>query len=233
MKKICVGVLDSGIGGLSVIKELLKYPLGVRFLYLGDNKNAPYGNKSKRELFNLTKSNIDYLKSNGAESFIFACNTLSVTFLKGANGNVFNEKIFGVFPPVDAETKNALLLCTEKTAAFYKDEKNLTVFALKNLAYDIENNAFNLCKVDIKKHLKGLNGSFSSVILGCTHYFFVKNKIIDHLKPQKIYGGEKITAKNFYECYKDKCFPCENEVVFIGENAKLNRDFYEKVVKQL
>lgn len=236
MKKIYVGVLDSGVGGLSLLKELLKYPLGITYLYLGDNDNAPYGNLTKEKLIDLTTDNIEHLKNMGADSIIFACNTLSATLLKGDKDLFLGEKIFGVFPPINKkaiEKEKTLLLCTVKTAEKYIGEKNLTVYPLKNLAADIERNLFSLDKIDIKNHIKNVKPVYDTVILGCTHYFFVKNKIFNHLKPKNIYGGEKDTVKEICKYYKNKQNPYENEVLFVGKNAKINRDFFEKVVKNI
>ena len=77
-----IAVLDSGIGGISVLNELLKLMPNQNFIYFGDNKNAPYGSKNLKTLLELTKSNLDYLTSSfNLKGLVLGCNTLSVNFL--------------------------------------------------------------------------------------------------------------------------------------------------------
>ena len=81
MKQGYIAVIDSGIGGISLLSDLIKNFPNEKFLYLGDNNNAPYGEKSKHELIALTMKNIDYVKSFGIKAIVFACNTISVNIL--------------------------------------------------------------------------------------------------------------------------------------------------------
>ena len=74
-----IAILDSGIGGISVLLELIKLLPNERYLYFGDNHNAPYGNKSLSQLLRITEKNIDYIKQYKIKALIFACNTLFKT----------------------------------------------------------------------------------------------------------------------------------------------------------
>ena len=76
-----IAVLDSGVGGLSVLSVLEKKFPNERFLYFGDNGNAPYGNRSKQNLLSITLKNIDYIKSYDVKAIVVACNTLSVNII--------------------------------------------------------------------------------------------------------------------------------------------------------
>ena len=91
-----VGLCDSGLGGLTVLKELRKkYPKN-DYIYIGDNKNIPYGNKSLDELINLGQNLIDFLEKKNVDLIIIACGTLSsnvIPFLKT------NTKIIDVVRP--------------------------------------------------------------------------------------------------------------------------------------
>ena len=72
-----VGLFDSGIGGLTVLKVLMdKYPSN-DYIYYGDTKNVPYGDKSKEELLDLARSNINFLISKNVDMIIVACGTVS------------------------------------------------------------------------------------------------------------------------------------------------------------
>ena len=94
-----IGLFDSGIGGLTVLKTLInKYPNN-EYFYYGDTLNVPYGNKSKDELCILAKKNIDFLISKWVELIIIACGTLSsncLDYLKNESYIFFiNEYIKG------------------------------------------------------------------------------------------------------------------------------------------
>lgn len=270
MKKRFIAVIDSGIGGLSLLKELVKAMPNEQFLYYGDNRNAPYGNKTKRELLSLVIDVILSVKRYNVKAIVFGCNTISLTILDEVS-KIFNDiKFFGVFPPVESHilsNKSVLLLCTENSARHYKQSQNLTILPLSNLAKDIENNAINLDNIDIKKHVERaiisnsfiLNeeltteqsflttkklqtlfdhpkGAFEVVVLGCTHYFFVKNKIFNHFQPQEIFGGEKLTSKmvkEFLVNSKSLEKHLQNTILFIGENAKNNKFIYENILGNL
>ena len=76
-----VGLCDSGLGGLTVLKELkTKYPNN-DYIYIGDNKNVPYGNKNKQELIQLGQNLINFLEKKNADLIIIACGTLSSNIL--------------------------------------------------------------------------------------------------------------------------------------------------------
>ncbi len=233
-----IALLDSGIGGISMLLELIKVLPNEKYLYFGDNFNAPYGNKTIRELRRLTLKNIDFIKRYNIKILVIACNTLSVNLLSDIR-DYSGLPTFGVFPPVETALKlgnKNLLIATKRTADNFKGIEGLTTLGLKNLAEDIEKNAFNLECLSLSElnDLSLVNGAqkisyYNTVILGCTHYFFVKNKIIDHFRPQKILFGEYFTAKsvkNFLLTSKSLVNYKRNKVLFVGDNAKFNQEFF-------
>ena len=70
-----IAVVDSGVGGISVLRELLRIMPNENYIYYGDSKNAPYGQKSKSEVLEITKNNLKYLKGLGIKALVIACNT--------------------------------------------------------------------------------------------------------------------------------------------------------------
>ena len=78
-----IGVFDSGLGGLTVLKELQKILPNEKFIYIGDTAHVPYGNKSKESIYNFSKKIIDYLNTNNIKLIVAACNTVSSTILSG------------------------------------------------------------------------------------------------------------------------------------------------------
>ncbi len=244
MEKSYVAVIDSGIGGVSVLKELIRLMPNERYIYLGDNKNAPYGNRTENDLFSLSMANIDLLKKYNLKAIVLGCNTLSVC-LRDKIESYSGVKTFGVYPPIERAVisgEETLLLSTVRTAkTLSKNTLGINAVGLVNLAREIELNAFRLNNVNFAKCLLNSDnvqygcvnlkkGHYKSVILGCTHYNFIKNKIFDHLKPQKIISGEFYTAKSvksFLEQSKSLEKICRFELLFLGEFAKTNQKFYE------
>ncbi len=235
MKNLKIGVLDSGVGGLSVLKAFNEAFDDVDFIYFGDSENAPYGNKSKKELSSLTVNNIYKLILNGANCIVLGCNTLSLTVLNELK-NVFDLPIFGVFPPVESLLVNGdsvLLLSTVRTSECYFNHKNLKKLALKDLALDIELNALDLEKLNLYYHFKNEKANEKSVILGCTHYSLAKNIICDHLKPRKFVDGIDNTVDYVNKILKIAKSPVKqkrNSIKFIGKNAEFNEMIWKKVV---
>ena len=234
-----IGVFDSGIGGISLLTKLLKLLPNESFIYFGDNKNSPYGNKSKRELLSLAISGVEQLKGYGLKGLVLACNTLSTNVISELS-SYLSIPIFGVFPPIEQCVINGdktLVLCTLKTRECLRKVKGVDVVGMLNLARDIEDNAFDLSKVDFRSNLYehsigdfiDKKGAYDRVILGCTHYEFIKNEILDHFRPQKIISGNDFTAKlvaKYFASTKSLVNNKRNRILFIGENAQFNSDFF-------
>jgi glutamate racemase len=98
MIKEYIGVIDSGVGGLSVLKELVISMPNENYVYFGDNENAPYGEKSDRRLLELLFNDICMFNDFNLKALVVGCNTLSVSVLEYLR-KCFNFEIFGVYPP--------------------------------------------------------------------------------------------------------------------------------------
>lgn len=233
-----IAVLDSGIGGLSVLKELVKSLPEYNYIYLGDNANAPYGNKTVRELKELTAKNIDVLLKFNVKVIVVACNTLSINLLPFI-AEYSGLKVFGIFPPVErymVKGEKVLLLSTVLTAKKFSPSQNLHVLGLKSLVRDLEYNMFNAREINLNFNLSNSVGYYINkkfyydrIILGCTHYEFIKNEIYDHFCPRKISSGINFTVnnvKNFITHNKSLVNHNKNKVLFVGESAKANEGFW-------
>src|SRR3989344_6844567 len=115
MAKGKIGVFDSGFGGLSILKEIVKKLPRYDYVYLGDTARTPYGNRSQREIFKFTKKGIDFFFAQGAELVILACNSASSGALRKIQqeyltGKRAGKKVLGVIVPAVEEavlrTKN-------------------------------------------------------------------------------------------------------------------------------
>ncbi len=240
MNKQYIAVIDSGVGGISVLNKLVKNFPNQRFLYYGDNDNAPYGNRSRQDLLSLAIHNIDIIKQFPVKAIVLACNTLSVNLINEIS-EYSNLKTFGVFPPVEhcqANGEKTILLATQRTCDNYKDNELVTTVGFYDLAKQIDKKIFNVntvnflsCEYISSLDLKNVKkGEFFNLIIGCTHYNFIKNQIINHFRPQKVFDGTECLLLNLSKYIKsgkrlDNYL--QNQVLFIGKNAKFN----EKVFK--
>ena len=101
-----VGVFDSGIGGLTVLKKIYKHYPNNEYIYFGDTLNLPYGNKTKEELNNLSSLEIEFLLSKKVDMIIIACGTVSsncIDYLK----NKYNIPIYDIISPTISYLNNS------------------------------------------------------------------------------------------------------------------------------
>ncbi len=236
-----VAVLDSGIGGLSVLRALDKNTSSLRIFYLGDNLKSPYGNRTLYDLWSITLENLVFLKQFDIDVLVLGCNTLSVNLLNEIQ-DFMGVKTFGVFPPVErAELLGgeSLLIATVSTARKFRKTDIIVPLGLPNLASQIECKVFSLEDINLEEHFaqyKYKKNAFNTVILGCTHFDLVKNKIHNHFCPKNILSGVDFTVqqvKTYVESHKSPVKHCKNEIFFIGKCSLLNKKIYNEVVKKL
>ncbi len=239
MEKGFIGVFDSGIGGISILKQMVDYMPNEKFIYLSDKENAPFGNKSDFELEKIAFENIMFLKNSyPLKCVVFGCNTLSVSVRQKIEYDL-GIKIYGVFPPVEKyliKGEKVLLLGTVRTIRNFENNSALDYIGFKGLASDVEHNMFNLKNVSIEKNIENSiskfidkKGYYDRVILGCTHYVFLKNKIFNHFCPQNISSGNEFTVSYICKDLKIEKSLVKyygNKVLFLGKNAETNRNFF-------
>jgi glutamate racemase len=180
---IRIGVFDSGVGGITVLKELVEV-MPAEYFYIGDTLRAPYGNKSKEELLAYTKELLSFLQKKNSDLFISACNSLStldVAPLLEELG-IKKEQYFDMtmFAEVVAATlaHDATLLvyateATVRSGVYQNVFKNFSpeVLASTNLARAIEDKHEIEIDEEVDKLLDYvLERGISHVFLGCTHY---------------------------------------------------------------
>lgn len=177
-----VGVFDSGVGGLTVLKKLIeKYPKN-DYIYFGDTKNVPYGEKNKNELFDLSSKIVEFFIENNIDLIVIACGTISsncYTELK----NKYSIPIIDIISPtIKYVTMNNYdnigVIATTRTidSHIFRDLlKDITVYeeACSEFVNLIENDLYD--EIDIDKHLSKIDSD--TIILGCTHYPLIKDKI--------------------------------------------------------
>ena len=185
-----IGVLDSGIGGLSVLKELQKKLPFENTIYVADLKRFPYGNKSKEEIIKYSKEICNFLLKNNVKAIVIACHTISSIALNELKKNI-DIPIFSMLNPSIEKlkrypNKKFLMIGTENTinnssyiSDIKKEIENLKIIplAMQKLVGYIENREK---KEIISDYLNKTFESYSDidgVFLACTHFPLIKNLI--------------------------------------------------------
>ncbi len=180
-----IGIFDSGIGGLTVLAELIKKYPNNKYYYFGDNINAPYGTKSKEELLKLSNKIINFLNKKEVDLIIVACGTIS--------SNVFDKlpkdtKIYDVISPTidyinNSNYENIGLIGTNMTIKSKTFEKRINKKIIARSCNDfvpyIENEQ-SLTDI-IPKYMNIFKDKVDVLILGCTHYPIIEKELNDYL----------------------------------------------------
>ncbi len=202
-----VGILDSGIGGVTVLREILKQGINAKFIYYSDSKHNPYGDKSEEEVYSIVKGVVDYLLNRGCDIIVLACNTASAMCVKRLRSE-YPDTLFIAIEPAykmvhDYNPKDkTLVMATEGTlnsekflALYHKyDNKNTILLPCKRLAELIEEG--NDVKIDryLEENLSKYK-DIDNVVLGCTHYPLIKENIRKVLGNVKFFDGSVGVSK--------------------------------------
>ncbi len=208
-----IGVFDSGIGGLTVLRELIKRLPNENFIYVGDTARVPYGPKSKDTVTKYASQIIDFLLLKKVKLIVVACNTVSSNSLTTLKKK-YKIPIIGVIEPgvkmALAKTENKKIGVIGTTATirsnFYetllkKQGKNISVYskACPMFVPLVEEGWFNN-KISLevaKKYLLPLkNKGIDTLILGCTHYPMLTSVIKKVVPDVKLINSGKAVAEN-------------------------------------
>ena len=174
-----IGVLDSGIGGLTVLSSLLKKSPDHEYVYYGDTLHLPYGEKTREEVVGYANKIIKFFEDLEVDVIVIACGTLSSNreYLKS------NKEIIDIISPIkgklDKYNKISIIATplSIKTNAFKKYlNSELNLIACPKLVPIIEENDYSDLDKVLKDYLENTNDS-DALILGCTHYPIIKEQI--------------------------------------------------------
>jgi len=205
-----IGILDSGIGGTTTLNEIRKLLPNEDFIYYADTKNNPYGNKSDEELYEIVKNIVDFFIKKEVKLIVIACNTATTKCITKLRENYRNIPFIGTEPAIkvasDNNYKNTLVLATpgtiksERTQELVENNKksnqNIYLLPCEYLANAIEKN--DNIKIDslLNEYLTPYKDkNIDSIVLGCTHYPLIKDKIQSYFKDAVIIDGNIGVAK--------------------------------------
>lgn len=208
-----IGVLDSGLGGISVLRELVKLMPGEDFIYYGDSANAPYGTRTPEEVIDLTKKDVEFLLERGAKAIVVACNTatsVAIKELRAAYEEVL--PVIGIEPALKPAVKakehsKVVVMATPMTLSqtkfnsmmhIYEDDANIIKMPCPGLVEYIESGVLDGPILDAyleKQFAPYDKAEIDAVVLGCTHYPLIREVIQKHLPGVFVYDGGFGTAK--------------------------------------
>ena len=238
---------DSGIGGLTLLAECMRRLPQARFAYFADNYNVPYGSKPRERLIEITDAVFGQISALNPAAAVLGCNTVTAQcsdFLRAK----YPFPVIGIQPavkPAAAYGKKCVVLATPSTAGS-ASVANLVarygngvteVVACPNLAAYIEDNIFRLDTENLDGLLPDIQAD--AVVLGCTHYVYIKEQIKNRYKCA-VFDGNDGTACRLCEVLgKSDHFSIENhplpptcaqnleatleKVEFSGGNTQKNR----------
>ena len=196
-----VGVFDSGLGGLTVVKALLARSPGLPIVYFGDTARFPYGTKSAETIIKYAHENARFLIDQGAQVIVIACNTATATALSSLQ-NALPIPVFGVIEPASKEAARrtssgriGVIATTRtiKTQSYtnsilrYLPEANITAIACPLLVSMIEDDcpSDEAKRLVVREYLRPLKENrVDTLLLGCTHYPLLDPLIREEMGPQ-------------------------------------------------
>jgi glutamate racemase len=189
-----IGVFDSGLGGLSVLRTLRKALPCESFIYLGDGERCPYGERSKEEVLQFTKEAVDRLLAEGCKLIVLACNTATAVAIKRLREEYPDIPFVGLEPavkPAALSTKSGVIgvLATRRslegdhfrtTSEQYADKVRIVTAVGEGFVEAVESNeeATPATEALVRRVVEPLvEAGVDKIVLGCTHYPFLREVI--------------------------------------------------------
>ena len=238
-----IGVFDSGIGGVTVMKELIKILPNEDYIYYSDTINNPYGDKTNEEIISISDSIVSKLVDMGCKIIVIACNTASA-ISKDYLRSKYNVPIIAIEPAYKSvpDNEKTLVMATKATINSDKfkilfntyDNHNTILLSCSGLADLIEEGN----KDKIINYLENKIGKYKgvkNVVLGCTHYPLIKEEITKVLGNVNFYDGSVGVAKHTKEVLEEKNLLSNNtgKITFIdSNNNKEKEDLFYKLLEE-
>ena len=207
-----IGVFDSGLGGLTVLKEIMNIIPNENIVYFGDTARVPYGPRSKETIIEYTFQAIDFLISKNVKAIVIACNTATARALKEANEK-YDLPIIGV---IEAGAKTAAYTTKNKIVGVIGTDGTIRSKAYNTEIAKIDSNIkivdkacplfvpiveegwanTDIASLTAKRYLQELmDKGIDSLVLGCTHYSLIKKEIQSYFQDAILLEGAFGVAK--------------------------------------
>jgi len=186
-----IGVFDSGVGGLSIWKEIHELLPNESSIYLADSLNAPYGDKRKPTIIDLSVKNTELLLTRGCKLIVVACNTATTNAISYLRAH-YNVPFIGIEPAtkpaaITTQSKKIGILATRgtlvselfiNTSAKYRGDVEIIETIGEGLVPIIESGRLDDANALLKKYLNPMiESGVDNIVLGCSHYPFLQKQI--------------------------------------------------------
>ena len=211
-----IGIFDSGIGGVTVLKEIIKVLPNEDIYYFSDSKNNPYGDKTDKEILEICNNIVEILLKENCKAIVIACNTASAKAAKMLREKYPEIPIIAIEPAYKmvydfAFNKVTLVMATKGTIEsekFHKlynkyDNHKTYLMACQGLADIIEEGNQEKIKKYLEENLSEYIGKVHNVVLGCTHYPLIQNEIKKVLGDVEFFNGAASVAKHLKDILKE------------------------------
>lgn len=194
IKNSPIGFFDSGVGGLSVLREAISIMPNENYIYFGDSKNAPYGTRELDDVKQLTFNAVDFLLKKNVKAIVIACNTATSAAIEELRDKYTDIPIIGIEPALKPAVElnrngSVIIMATpmtlrekkfKKLMCKYQDRCNIISMPCAELVKFVESG--NLTGIELEEYLnnkfKDYNKSdIAAVVLGCTHFPFIKKTL--------------------------------------------------------
>lgn len=186
-----IGVFDSGLGGLSILREMKSLMPNEDFLFYEDSIHNPYGEKSDVELLKITSNIVDYLLENNCKIIVIACNTATTACMLKLREKYPGVIFVGTVPAIkvayDKNCRSTLILSTDYTmkshrvnellAEYHHKDQEIINISGRELAHLIELDEKDKITELLNDILLPFKNKVDSIVLGCTHYSLIKDEI--------------------------------------------------------
>ena len=211
-KEEYIAVFDSGVGGISVLRELRKQMPGENYLYFGDSANAPYGNRSTEQVRQLTLQAVERMRPRGIKALVIACNTATSAAVRVLREMYPDLIVVGIEPALkmaaDRFPKGRVgVMATKVTLREEKFAYQAARFpqvqveriCAPGLVELVEAGKVSGPEVEnlLRDILSPYAGKLDALVLGCTHYPFVRKTVAQILGPATaLFDGGEGTARH-------------------------------------
>lgn len=192
-----IGVFDSGVGGISVLRELVALMPNENYIFFGDSANAPYGTKTLEQVVELVRNDAKLLYAQGVKALVVACNTATSAGIQILRDQYTDIPVIGIEPALkpavlSSEHPTVLVMATPMTLREekfhrlmqrFEDKADVVPLPCPGLMEFVERG--ELESENLEQYLRNLFAPYEkvdAVVLGCTHYPFVRGMI------QKVLG---------------------------------------------
>jgi glutamate racemase len=246
-----VGVFDSGIGGLTVVKSLLEHQLFEEIIYFGDTARVPYGIKDKTTIIRYAIEAVEFFKNFELDLMIVACNTVSAYALDEMR-EISSCPVIGVVESGVLATSNALkdknsnilILGTKATINSKAYETGLTKLGFNNLQAKatglfvplVEEEIFNGEILEATfRHYFSQTTNPTAIILGCTHFPLISDALQNYFSKETIliHSGDAIVEQLEKEFEFKEKYKTPKLEFFASENPEALRNIASKWIKNI